>query len=265
MPGWPPDARSGRTPRTLPRRRFLAVLAGGAILAACRPAEPDLSWEKVRTAGRLRVALDPSYPPLSDLDPAGEPVGFEPDLCRSLAAELGLRAEFLPDSVEVLPDLVLTGRADLASGLNPGPEFEKRFRFTSPYIDVGYFAVTSPGGRSGRLGFEAAGEAEGRARELARARSLQPVGFGSARQLAQAAAAGEVDVAVLNYVIARQAVSLNPRLVIEPTPLISRPLGLLLRAEARTLYDRVEGVLNKLRTAGILAALEGRWFGRPAA
>lgn len=241
------------------------MLAGGAILAACRPAEPDLSWAKVRAAGRLRVALDPSYPPLSDLDPTGQPVGFEPDLCRNLSAELGVRPEFLPDSVEVLADLVLTGRADLAAGLNPGPEYERRFRFTSPYVDVGYFVVRLPGGRSGRLGFEAAGEAEGRARELARARALQPVGFESARQLAQAAAAGEVDAAVLNYVVARQAAGLNPRLVIEPEPLISRPLGLLLRADARTLYDRVEAVLNKFRATGVLAALEDRWFGRPGA
>lgn len=224
---------------------------------------PDLSWEKVRASGRLRVALDPSYPPLSDLDPAGRPVGFEPDLCRSLADDLGLRADFVTDSVEVLPDLVFTGRADVAAGLNPGPEYEEHFRFTSPYIDVGYFLVTA-GARTGRLGFEAAGEAESRAREVARQRTLEPVAYWSAREAAWALASGQVDAAVLNYIVARQALGLNPTLTIEPAPLISRPLGLLLRADARALYERVEGALVRLRAAGTLAALEGRWFGTAA-
>ena len=237
---------------------------GGAVLAACRPATPDPSWERVRASGRLRVALDPSYPPLSDLDSAGEPVGFEPELCRRLAAELNLRPEFILDSIEVVADLVLTGRADLAAGLNPGPEHEKDFAFTSPYIDVGYFLVRSASGRPDRLGFEAAGEAEGAAWEAARRHGLEPIPFGSARELARALAGGEVGAAVLNYVAARQALSLNPGLVIEPNPLIPRPLALLLRADARTLYDRVEGALQRLKAGGTLAALESRWLGGPA-
>lgn len=261
MPGLQPNTG----PWGLSRRRFLAALSGLVILAGCGSPEPDLSWEKVRASGRLRVALDPSYPPLSDLDSAGRPVGFEPDLCRSLAAELDLRPDFLTDSVEVLADLVFTDRADVAAGLNPGPEYEKHFRFTSPYIDVGYFLVTAPGGRTGRLGFEGAGEAEARAREVARRRALEPVAYWSARDAARAVASGEVDAAVLNYIVARQALSLNPGLVIESAPLISRPLGLLLRADARTLYDHVEGALKRLRAAGSLAAIEGRWLGRPAA
>ncbi len=246
------------------RRRFLRALLGAVLLAACRPVAPDLSWERVRASGRLRVALDPSYPPLSDLDPTGEPVGFEPDLCRRLAAELSLRPEFVLDSIEVVADLVLTGQAELAAGLNPGPEHKREFQFTSPYIDVGYFFVRSAEGRSERLGFEAAGEAEGVAWEAARRRGLEPVPFGSARELTRALAAGEVGAAVLNYVAARQALSLNPKLLIESAPLIPRPLALLLRADARALYDRVEGALQRLKTAGTLGTLESRWLGGPA-
>jgi len=260
LPGLPPNTG----PWGLSRRRFVAALSGLVILAGCGSPEPDLSWERVRASGRLRVALDPSYPPLSDLDSAGKPVGFEPELCHRLAAELNLRPEFILDSIEVVADLVLTGRADLAAGLNPGPEHKKDFAFTSPYIDVGYFLVRPASGRADRLGFEAAGEAEGAAREAARRHGLEPVPFGSARELVRALAAGEVGAAVLNYVAARQALSLNPGLVLEPNPLIPRPLALLLRAEARALHDRVEGALQRLKASGTLAALESRWFGGPA-
>jgi ABC-type amino acid transport substrate-binding protein len=50
---------------------------------------PDRSWEDVQQAGTLRVATDPTYPPLEYYDEKGHRVGFDIEL----AGELGRRLD----------------------------------------------------------------------------------------------------------------------------------------------------------------------------
>lgn len=104
-----------------------ALLLGG--LSTCSPRVPLL--KRVETLGILRVATFNS--PTTYYVGATGPVGFEYDLTRAFAEQLGLTVEILiaEDEAEVL-DLVLTGRAHLGAGLSMTPYTEDQASFTPP-------------------------------------------------------------------------------------------------------------------------------------
>ncbi len=103
--------------------RVLAALTVALALTGCsgatpadQPAAPVLSVDPdlrallpddVRTAGRLVVATDPSYPPASSYAADGRTiVGFEPDLGKALGELLGIEVEFRAASFDgLLADL----------------------------------------------------------------------------------------------------------------------------------------------------------------
>src|SRR5262245_15625105 len=98
-------------------------------LSTCSPRRPLL--ERVETLGVLRVATVNS--PTTYYVGATGPVGFEYDLTRALAEELGLRHEILvADSEAEVIDLVLTGRAHFGAGLTMTPASESLATFTPP-------------------------------------------------------------------------------------------------------------------------------------
>jgi His/Glu/Gln/Arg/opine family amino acid ABC transporter permease subunit len=76
--------------------RVLA-LGGALVLAGCGGAggEQDHSLERVQRAGKLLVAVDPTYPPMEFTGADGRPRGFDIDFAEGLAARLGVRAEFV--------------------------------------------------------------------------------------------------------------------------------------------------------------------------
>ncbi len=86
----------------------LALLASTAIGHA--QAVPD----RVKSAGKLVIATNPNYAPITYKDPATNKLtGFDIDLGEAIAAELGLKAEWQEIAfAQMLPSLQ-TGRVDM--------------------------------------------------------------------------------------------------------------------------------------------------------
>jgi membrane-bound lytic murein transglycosylase F len=111
---------------------FAALLAGVGLsvaLSTCSPKVPLM--QRVQSLGILRVATFNS--PTTYYVGAAGPEGFEYDLTRRFAHELGLDVEILvAESPAEVVDLVLSGRAHLGAGLGVTPSMEKVARFTPP-------------------------------------------------------------------------------------------------------------------------------------
>lgn len=98
-----------------------------ALLAACALAAPSAAQElpqRVLDAGKLVIATNPNYAPITYKDPATDRLtGFDIDLGESLAAELGVEAaweeiafaQMLPSLQTGRVDMVLAGMSDLPS------------------------------------------------------------------------------------------------------------------------------------------------------
>lgn len=66
---------------------FVFVFLGGIILAS--------TLDDVKARGKIIIGTDATYPPMEFHDEKGEIVGFDIDLGRAIAKELGVEAEFI--------------------------------------------------------------------------------------------------------------------------------------------------------------------------
>ena len=113
----------------------LAVLAFGGQAAA-----RDL--QEVLNTGKLRVGVT-LYAPWAARGADGELVGFEVDVARQLAADMGVEAQLFPYDLERLVPALEAGDIDLiAAGLTITPERALHVNFSEPYAQSGVGLAT---------------------------------------------------------------------------------------------------------------------------
>ena len=78
-------------------RRRMVLVAGARPIASRMRAQSAL--ERVRASGRLRVGIDATYPPFGIAE-GGEFSGFDVDIARAIARELGVEAELVNASFD---------------------------------------------------------------------------------------------------------------------------------------------------------------------
>lgn len=111
--------------------------ASSSSAASSAAAEGDATELTLLKEGTLTVATSPDYPPFENLE-NGEYVGFDMDLARAVAEELGLECEFTTLQFDgITPAIAAGGQADVSfSGMSIDPERAKEIDFTdSYYID----------------------------------------------------------------------------------------------------------------------------------
>jgi len=131
--------------------RFTLVLLLAFLGVACsKPAdnttsgndstggEPASTLDKVLAKKLLVVGTEPEFPPFESADPDGNYVGFDMDLVRALAKDLGVDIRIDAMEFDALPGALDTGRIDLiASGMTATPERAESRTFTEPYFHTG--------------------------------------------------------------------------------------------------------------------------------
>lgn len=87
-----------------PLRRVAPLLIGLLVLmTACQSGNANDALAKTKSAGTIRVATDPAYPPQSELLPDGTYEGFDIDVANEIGKRLGVDVEFItPDFAEVV-------------------------------------------------------------------------------------------------------------------------------------------------------------------
>src|SRR5687768_6610293 len=109
---------------------MLAALAFGAEAAA-----RDL--QDVLNTGTLRVGVT-LYAPWAARGDEGELIGFEVDVARQLASDMGVDAQLFPYDLDRLVPALEAGEIDLiAAGLTITPERALHVNFSNPYAASG--------------------------------------------------------------------------------------------------------------------------------
>lgn len=253
----------------------LGALALFALLAwsaesGTRGAPLDPVWAAVQRRGTLRVATDVGFRPFA-FERDGELIGYDIDLARAIAAELGVEVEFVPTGFDGLYDTLVSGRADMiASALPYAPEQGFRARFSRFYFDAGQALVAPTGAPvagmadlSGRLvGVALGSDADALARRMLRDGAnftLRSDYDDPAAALADLRA-GRLDVVITDMVTALEATQGHEDLRIVAA-LTSEPLALAFPRAAFGLEAEVNRILDALRRDGFFARLNERWFG----
>ncbi len=137
-------------------KKIILVLFIMAVLISCSgksnsSTEPEkISLiEEIQRRGVLRVGMS-TFVPWAMKDKNGELVGFEIDVARRLASDMGVEIEFVPTKWSGIIPSLLTGKFDvIIGGMGIRPERNLKVNFSIPYDYTGMSIVanasTAPG------------------------------------------------------------------------------------------------------------------------
>lgn len=241
------------TPFTAP-----LLLLACALAAHAAPAKAAvLRWGGDSSGGAPFVFQDPKEP--------SKTVGFEADLAEALAAELGLKAEFVQNQWDSLVPGLKRGDYDVViNGLEITEDRKAEVEFSDPYY-LTYEAMTVPkkafdistladlkGRRAGTLKGALA------ERLLAETGGVTVVGYDTQTMLYDDLALGRVDAVLMDHPAAVYY-GIDPRLKNLPGQFGRMAYGVALKKGDAKLLARVNTALARLMKSGKLREIYERW------
>ena len=99
--------------------------------------------EDIKKRGTLRVGMA-TFVPWAFRNKAGELIGYEIDVAKKLAEDMGVRAEFVPTAWDGIIPALIAGQFDfIIGGMTITPARNLTVNFTSPYSATGVDVVAS--------------------------------------------------------------------------------------------------------------------------
>jgi len=119
----------------------LAALAATTLAAPAQEVTQSLTQEsvieKIKEEGVIRIGLS-IFTPWSMRDINGELIGFELDVGRALAEDMGVDVEFVPTAWDGIIPALVSGNFDvIISGMSVTPARNLTVNFTAPYAYSG--------------------------------------------------------------------------------------------------------------------------------
>ncbi len=96
--------------------------------------------------------IDAAFPPFSYIDKDGNPTGFDVEVIRWIANEMGFDVKIVPVDWDAIIPTLKAGNIDfIASGMTITPEREKQVDFTDPYWKINLAVVVRKVNQDGAL------------------------------------------------------------------------------------------------------------------
>lgn len=254
----------------------VAIIAAYALLALLVESGANIAgqgldpvWAAAQQRGTLRVIVDYGVLPFTGIA-NDRPYGYDIDLARAVAQKLGLRAEFVPGTVDSIYEDLGSGKGDIAASALPyAPEQGWRVTFSEFYFNAGQVLVVPRGsqisdaGQLGgkRLGAPLGSDADSYARTLVRADAsihLSTI-YDTPPEVLAALARGDLDAAIVDNVAALTEIGQGLQIKVA-TALTLEPYTLVMSNRAYELQNRVNVALAELRREGFFEQNGARWF-----
>lgn len=121
----------------LNRRHLIATtaaLACSTLLAAWAPSALAQTTDEIKKKGEITVGLLVDFPPYGTVDASNKPDGYDADVARLLAKDLGVKLNLVPVTGPNRIPFLLTNKVDvLVASLAVTPERAKQVQFSRPY------------------------------------------------------------------------------------------------------------------------------------
>jgi len=109
---------------------FVVIVSAGEIQ---RKLSSESAIEEIAKRGVIRVGMD-IFVPWAMKDKKGELIGFEIDVAKQLAKDMGVKVEFVPTKWSGIIPAILTGKFDvIIGGMSVTPQRNLKINFTDPY------------------------------------------------------------------------------------------------------------------------------------
>ena len=125
----------------------VGMIVGAANVASADSARQSLSsdsvLEQIKKRGTLRIGLS-TFVPWAMRDKKGDLIGFEIDVGKRVAADMGVEVEHIPTAWDGIIPALLAGKFDvIISGMSITMKRNLTVNFTHPYANTGYILVAS--------------------------------------------------------------------------------------------------------------------------
>jgi lysine-arginine-ornithine-binding protein len=250
-------------------RRSVATLL--LLLFLPIPLFAQSAMERVRRSGELRIGTDATYPPFESAE-GGDFTGFDIDLGKAIARELGVRARFVNSSFDGIFPALQNGTFDaVMSSVTITPERSASMLFSDPYYDSGQLiavnentqGISSPDDLKGkRVGVQINTTAQ---YELEKKEGVEVAKYNTIdlamldlRNRRIDAVVG--DAPVLKYMIFqsfRELKTVGRRFTDEK-------FGVAIAQGNEDLQDAINGALKKIKETGEYNQIHEKWFGEAA-
>ncbi|MBE3589702.1 MAG: basic amino acid ABC transporter substrate-binding protein [Firmicutes bacterium] len=224
---------------------------------------------KIKAAGKITFATDGAYPPDEFLDSNGQLVGFDVDLGKAIAKELGVQYDVkIVEWDGIIPGLV-TGKYDaILSTMNDTEERRQQVDFID-YISMGQVIVVKAGNPKHiqslddlkgktiavQTGTTNADEAKGIANANVKL-------FDTFTDALLAVSNGQADATILDEPVARYYGKTAPdKYAVVGQPFNEAPVGIAIRKNQPNLKKAIEDALQKIHDDGTWDKIYAAWFG----
>jgi ABC-type amino acid transport substrate-binding protein len=252
--------------------RILGVLlvAGGLAGQASAVADPALA--RVKSAGKLTIAIDATYPPMESEGPDGKPVGFDIDFANEVAKRLGVKAEFTVMNWDGILAGLNSKRYDaIISSMNITPEREKQVDFVE-YVKMSQLFVAKKGvnvaSEKDLAGKNVAVQADTTSMDFVEKAKKAGVtlkdmkAFKLATDAFAAVKANQADVIVIDEPVGKYYAKQDPKtFVISGRAMAPEPVGVAIRKDDSDLTKQIGTIVDQMKKDGSLKKLQDKWFG----
>ena len=266
-------------------RRVFVILMLAAVtlcmllLAGCQKKEEPASseankLEKIMDQGVLKVGTTGDYQPMSYLDPdTGEYVGFENELTKDLAGEMGVEIQYVETSWPTLMEDTLAGKFDLAiCGITVNDARKEKALMSNGYIVNGKTILCRAEDADKYTSLEAINRPEvrvmvnpGGLNEQFARENLPDVTLiihDVNQEIPGLVASGEADIMITEIMEAGYYVGQDSRLA---APLVQEPfthgeIGVLMPKGSEDLLNYVNDFLRKEKESGRIDELADEYF-----
>ena len=268
-------------PKHRPNRIVLVLGFGVLVLLALLAAwfvqgrgsgQQDRAWQRVTAEGRLRVGIDPSYPPFEQLDDStGEIEGYDVDLARELGRRLGVAVDFVLIGFDSLYDAVRRGKVDVViSGMPYDPNWTEDVSYGLWYFNAGQFLVVRLDEDQiesvadlphRRLGVELGTTGDLEARRLQRrVEDVLLTTYPTAEEALKALEAQQVDAVLVDAISAYLFAAQGGEAKLLDEAVSDESYAVVTDRTSAQLRAAIDAVILEMKTDGFLNSLRDRWL-----
>ncbi|MGN6581540.1 MAG: transporter substrate-binding domain-containing protein [Bordetella sp.] len=252
------------------RRSFtlgMAALAASSMLPGFASA---LTLADLKKKGKVTIGMLVDFPPYGILNSSNQPDGYDADVAKLLAKDLGLKADIMAVTGPNRIPYLLTGKVDmLVASLAITPERAKQVLFSKPYsaASIVLYGLTktnmkTPADLKGlRIGVARASTQDVAVTKIA-PEGTQIRRFDDDASAMQALLSGQVDAIGCSVTVAAQIAKRAPAGQFETKfPLLQQNMAVALRPGDEALAKTINEVIAKNIANGELDKLYQKWLG----
>ena len=248
----------------------LAVLGFSAALTAFSPLASAQSVADIKKKGELTIGMLVDFPPYGTTNAQNQPDGYDADVAKLLAKDLGVKANIVPVTGPNRIPFLLTNKVDvLVASLAITPERAKQVQFSQPYAAATIVLYGKTGSN-----IKSAADLKGVRVGVARA-STQDVAvtkaapegteirrFDDDASAMQALISGQVDAIGCSVTVAAQIAKRVPANTFENKfNLLQQAMGIAMRPGQDELTKAVNEFVARNTANGELNKLYQKWLG----